>query len=588
MPVNQPPFGGAGRRRRNRLSGSSIVSWERCPRGWMVSRKLGLRGPVRPSMLLGILLEDAVVGLLMESPPSDGTSPKGYATWLDFMGAPDYEKVDTNPIDSIEGIHDWLHSLVPAMAEHVHKVLIRQWKETPWKTDDDDIEKIQQVNIRKQIRSGLRMQINEAKSCLEDGGGPHLELYRTTGDPHNPPAPRWRSTPSSNNPIDGFQEVGQPINWWEAWEVARPWMKDPRIIEPQRLHHPEGWASGEMDVVHRWRENATIVDIKSGLHGGRPQPNLETQLRFYRWLWHQTREGQSQKVDRLEGWFLLDTQVHSIDAHSDEMMNQETKRLENIRDQMSKVAEQDWSWMDEDGTPESHPLHCPHCSGTQICGYSSKPENRALREFLPKLKNIDVLETQSDSTPISDLPSRINVRGIIDGGWTENENPYGETVRVANLRVGTTHVTIEETEAGVVNPETWCGDVAIVNANPGHHRDRARLFLDSRSHLVSKDSQEQWTRLGLIPSRATVLGEVVSVNSMEGVSQNGRPWTIRTLHLWDGSGVVEIAAFGSNRSRTFDSIRVGDKVIVKHGELGWREGSPQIKIGRATIIQTIS
>ena len=98
MPVNQPPFGGAGRRRRNRLSGSSIVSWERCPRGWMVSRRLGLRGPVRPSMLLGILLEDAVVGLLMESPPSDGTSPKGYATWLDFMGAPDYEKVDTNDV----------------------------------------------------------------------------------------------------------------------------------------------------------------------------------------------------------------------------------------------------------------------------------------------------------------------------------------------------------------------------------------------------------------------------------------------------------------------------------------------------------
>ena len=65
MPVNQPPFGGAGRRRRNRLSGSSLVSWERCPRSWMVKRRIGLRGPVRPSMILGILLEDAVVGLLM-------------------------------------------------------------------------------------------------------------------------------------------------------------------------------------------------------------------------------------------------------------------------------------------------------------------------------------------------------------------------------------------------------------------------------------------------------------------------------------------------------------------------------------------
>ena len=585
MPVNQPPFGGAGRRRRNRLSGSSLVSWERCPRGWMVNRRLGLRGPVRPSMLLGILLEDAVVGLLMESPPSDGTPPKGHATWLDFEGASDYDQVNTNPIDSIEGIHDWLHSLVPAIAEHVHKVLIQQWKTTPWKSDEGDIETIQLTNIRKQIRAGLRMQIAHAKSCLEEGGGPHLELHRTTGDPHNPPAPRWDSIPKSAEPVAGFQESGQPINWWEAWEVSRPWMKDPRINEPQRLHHPEGWASGEMDVVHRWRENATIVDIKSGLHGGRPQPNLEAQLRFYRWLWHQTREGNTQNVDRLEGWFLLDAHVHGIDARSNEMMNQETKRLEGIRDQMGRVVEQDWTWIDEDGTPENHPLHCPHCNGTQVCGYSANPENRALREFLPTLKNLDTFETPSDSTPISDLPSRINVKGIIDGGWTENENPYGETVRVANLRVGTTFVTIEETEVGIVDPETWRGEVAIVNANPGHHRDRARLFLDSRSRLVLADSNEQWTRLGLIPSRATVSGEVVSINSMSGISQSGRPWTIRTLHLWDGSGVVEIAAFGSNRSRTFDSITVGDMVTIKHGELGWREGSPQIKIGRTTVIQ---
>ena len=430
------------------------------------------------------------------------------------------------------------------------------------------------------------MQIEQAKSCLKEGGGPHLELYRTKGDPHNPPAPRWSSTPNSNHPITGFQELGEPINWWEAWEVARPWMKDPRISEPQRLHHPDGWASGEMDVVHRWRENATIVDIKSGLHGGRSQPNLEAQLRFYRWLWHQTREDGAQKVDRLEGWFLLDNHVHSIDANSDDMMDQETKRLEAIRDHMGRIAEQDWTWMDEGGTPENHPLHCPYCSGTQVCGYSSKPENRALREFLPKLQSNDDFEAPLNSTQISDLPSRINVKGTIDGGWTENENPYGETVRVANLRVGTTFVTIEETEAGVVNPETWIGDIAIVNANPGHHRDRARLFLDSHSRLINEDSEKKWTRLGLIPSRATVSGEVVSINSMSGVSQSGRPWTIRTLHLWDGSGVVEIAAFGSNRSRTFDSIRVGDKATVIHGELGWREGSPQIKIGRTSIIET--
>ena len=104
MPVNQPPFGGAGRRRRNRLSGSSLVSWERCPRSWMVKRRIGLRGPVRPSMILGILLEDAVVGMLMESPPYDGTCPPGVASLLKHMGADDTKGIETEKIDSLKGV----------------------------------------------------------------------------------------------------------------------------------------------------------------------------------------------------------------------------------------------------------------------------------------------------------------------------------------------------------------------------------------------------------------------------------------------------------------------------------------------------
>ncbi|RAH10214.1 MAG: hypothetical protein CMA23_004640 [Methanobacteriota archaeon] len=585
MPVNRPPFGGAGRRRRNRLSGSSLVSWERCPRGWMVNRRLGLRGPVRPSMLLGILLEDAVVGLLMESPPRDGSAPYGRSKWLEYQGVAEADIVDTTPVESIEGIHDWLHSLVPEMADYVYQTLLQQWAETPWKTDEADIDTIQVATIRKQIRAGLKMQIETANSCLEEGGGPHLEAHRTTGDPHNPPAPRWDS--SRGEKVAGFQDSGELVDWWEAWEVSRPWMKDPRINEPQRIHHPDGWASGEMDVVHRWRSKATIVDIKSGLHGGRPQPNLETQLRFYRWLWHQTREDDSQGVDCLEGWFLLDGQVHRIDARSDEEMNAETTRLEAIRNGMGSVPEQDWAWIKKGGTPTGHPLHCPHCDGMEVCGYSAKPDDRALRMFLPELHTLNPDALPQGSTMIGKLPSRICVKGTIDGGWTENENPYGEKVRVANLRVGTTYVVVEETESGVVDSGEWKGEVAIVDANPGHHRDRARLFLDGRSRLIDPESDEPWIRLGLIPSRATVSGEVVSIGSMSGTSQSGRPWSIRTLHLWDGSGVVEIAAFGSNRSRTFDSIVVGNAVTIRHGELGWREGAPQIKIGRTTSIESI-
>ena len=583
MPVNVPPFGGAGRRRRNRLSGSSLVNWERCPRSWMVKRRIGLRGPVRPSMILGILLEDAVVGLLMESPPYDGSPPHGIASFLKYHEDDDHEEVETQIIDSIDGIERWLTALIPAISKHVYDDFLVKWHNTPWKMDGTGPDDIKISIIQKQIKAALKMQITEAKKCLDAGGGPHLEKFRLNGDPFRPASPRWDSPPGRVESNSGFLNSGEIVSWWEAWEISRPWMKDPRISSAQRIHHPEGWASGEMDVVHRWRKNATIVDIKSGSGKDKPQKNLETQISFYRWLWHETRSVDEQGVDLLSGWFLLDGHVHEISAKPSTEMNNEKERLSNIRDQMEKVQEQDWSWLSLDGTPVGHPLHCPHCRGLEICGYSTDPENRAVREFLPTL-NFAIPEV---SIPIKELPSRLSVRGSIDNSWREMENSYGELVKVASLRAGNTIITIEETEEGVVDPNKWKGEVGIINVNPGIFRGGPRLFLDSKTKLVDYNENNDWTRLGLIPTKATVSGQVVSMGSNHGISNNGRPWTIRTVHLWDGTGVVEIAAFGSNRSRTFESLKIGNQLNVHHGELGWREGNPQIQINKQTRIELI-
>ena len=582
MPVNQPPFGGAGRRRRNRLSGSSLVSWERCPRSWMVKRRIGLRGPVRPSMILGILLEEAVVGMLMESPPYDGTCPPGVASLLKHMGADDTKGIETEKIDSLKGVEKWLISLIPAVAKNVYNDFLIKWKNTPWKMDGKGPDDIQIKTIEKQIQAGVKMQISEASKCLDEGGGPHLEKFRKKGDPFKPVAPRWQSPPNETSNV-GFLDFGDPVSWWEAWEISRPWMKDPRISSAQRIHHPEGWASGEMDLVHRWRKYATIVDIKSGFGKGKTQTNLETQINFYRWLWHQTRSSNEQKVDKLAGWFLLDGYIHEISAQPDSKMSIEKKRLLQIRNQMKRVKEQDWTWLSPEGTNEEHPLYCAHCEGLEICGYSSDPEDRSIQQFLPAIEF-----TISDNVlPIKDIPSRLSVRGSIDNNWQEIENSYGELVRVSSLRAGNTKVTIEETEEGVVEPEKWTGDIGIINTNPGIFRGTPHIFLDSRSEMIDYKANENWTRLGLIPTKASVSGQVVSMSNNQGISTNGRPWTIRTIHLWDGTGVIEVAAFGSNRSRTFESLKIGDQLIVHHGELGWREGNPQIQINKQTSIELI-
>ncbi len=582
MPVNNPPFGGAGRRKRNRLSGSSLVNWKRCPRSWMVKRRIGLRGAVRPSMILGILLEDAVVGLLMESPPYDGSLPHGVASFLKYQENQNYDEVETEKIDSLEGIQKWLSSLIPALAENVYSNFLIEWEKTPWKMKGKSAEDIEIETIQKQIGAALEMQISEASKCLESGGGPHLEKFRKNGDPFETVAPRWKSAPGERSSV-GFLEHGEEISWWEAWEISRPWMKDPRISSAQRIHHPEGWASGEMDLVHRWRENATIVDIKSGIGKGKPQPNLEAQVNFYHWLWNQTRSPEEQQVDSLAGWFLLDGHIHEIPILSESEMDSEKLRLMAIRDEMEKVQEQDWSWLSNNGTPEGHPLHCPHCKGLEVCGYSTDPKNRATRQFLPPME----FEIPENVIAINNLPYRLAVRGSIDNIWHDMENSYGELVRVATLKAGNTRITIEETEEGVVNPENWIGEIGIINANPGIFRGTPHLFLDSKTKLVNYQDNQNWTRLGLIPTRASVSGQVVSMGKNQGISNNGRPWTIRSIHLWDGTGVIEIAAFGSNRSRAFESLNIGDKLIVHHGELGWREGTPQIQINKQTSLELI-
>ncbi|MEC7544743.1 MAG: hypothetical protein VYE51_04670, partial [Candidatus Thermoplasmatota archaeon] len=157
MPVNQPPFGGTGRRRRNRLSGSSLVTWQRCPRSWMAKRRIGLRGPVRPSMILGTLLEDAVVGILMESPPHDGSSPPRVASFLKHMGVDDANEVETEKIDSLHGVELWLTSLIPEVAKYVYSNFLIKWQNTPWKMDGKGPDDVQIETIEKQIKSGLKM-----------------------------------------------------------------------------------------------------------------------------------------------------------------------------------------------------------------------------------------------------------------------------------------------------------------------------------------------------------------------------------------------------------------------------------------------
>jgi hypothetical protein len=85
MPVSTPPLGGPLGRSRSRLSASALTSFLRCDRQWFLGNKVGIRGPLNPPQVLGIVLEDALCSILMQRPVG---------------------------IDSIEGIKEWARSFI--------------------------------------------------------------------------------------------------------------------------------------------------------------------------------------------------------------------------------------------------------------------------------------------------------------------------------------------------------------------------------------------------------------------------------------------------------------------------------------------
>ena len=95
----------------------------------------------------------------------------------------------------------------------------------------------------------------------------------------------------------------------------------------------------------------------------------------------------------------------------------------------------------------------------------------------------------------------------------------------------------------------------------------------------SKTSQNlELTPLGLLPTKASVEGVVISRGLFRGHGRNGRPWSIESTHIWDGTGTIELVAFGRARRTSTSDFEVGSRIRIQHAELGWRAGLPQLRV----------
>lgn len=550
----------------------------RCPQQWLLGYQVGLRGATRPSQILGVVLEDALCELLMMHPPE---------------------------VKSFEDLRDWAYTQLDDVSAVAMKTGTQAWNETLWKSADDAWEAVSVSSLKDRLAGGLEIFFEEVKACYGAGGGPYLEVRRANDQPFSVPEPSLGSPPSfplpekvrdvelrswvaSSSPV--WSEEGSDVTWHEAWECARPWFKDPRVHQPQRLYHPDGWASGELDLVLRWDGRIRIVDIKSGHPGSMFSSSLEHQLRFYAWLWHATHEGEI--VAEMEGWYLEASARVPYDVPTPEEMDELTETYAQHHQSMQDHAS---GVMPFPAPPESA------CDGTAAgcvwCGVSrSNDADWTVPEHLDWIRHLPDVKISPPYAPLGQVQGRVAVTGRLTGAWGPMPNHFSEHVLGAVLVVGNRHITLEESEPGAFPDlhELLEQEVLVIDALPGVWRDQARLYVDGSTQLMKAEAMEdseipELTRLGLLRTRANVKGHVLSIRRRSGTRIDGKPWTMLSIMLWDGYHIAEVVAFGSSINQRLLSLRPGDGLAMTGAELGWRSGILQLRIdNRKTRMETFS
>tara|TARA_B100001996_G_scaffold66358_1_gene48109 strand:- start:42 stop:1772 length:1731 start_codon:yes stop_codon:yes gene_type:complete len=565
MPFGTPPSGGPLSRTRTRLSASSLTKYLRCPKQFFLGNKLGLSSPKSIYQVLGIVLEDSICSILMRRPVS---------------------------INSLEGLREWCYNLADEEAKHCFQLGKENWDSTIWQNTEQSWEDVEVEELARKIKNGLSLFLEEVEKCYNSNGGPYLEQYRKGESPFRISSPAWGEEPVfpiadkvrnfgmrswSKDETIIWQKSDQPVSWDEAWEIARPWIKDPRVHQPQRLFHPGGWAAGELDLVLRWDGNIRLIDIKSGNPSSKFAESLMHQLNFYAWLWHETHENQI--VDGIEGWYLDNPVRIEYDVPIDLEITKLGKKYKKIHREMLDLGEGPVKF------PDNYPETCKKSAGCFWCSFGENDPKQE-SDFLTNLEQIEV-KISPPSQKIGEIQSRINVKGKFTGQWGPLPNHYSEPVLGAMVSVSGTQITVEESEPNSFpNLHDYSdGEVMIINALPGVWRGNSRLYLDHKSEIISlKDDNKEsinnleLTRIGLMRTRANVEGVVISIAKRDGVRLDEKPWSMVNLHIWDGAHVAEVVAFGSSITNQITDLSPLDRIKIVSAELGWRSSLPQLRI----------
>ena len=464
MPFGTPPSGGPLSRSRTRLSASSLTKFLRCKKQFFLGNKLGLSAPKSISQILGIVIEESFCSILMRRPAS---------------------------IYSLEELTTWCYNLAIDEAIECHRRGKEIWDTTIWRKSEQSWESVDVEVLEQKLKNALALFLVEVENCHNANGGPYVNDYRNGNQPFDKSSPAWGDEPlfpipdkvrnfgmrtwSENEPMT-WQKVGSPLDWSEAWEIARPWIKDPRVHQPQRLFHPAGWAAGELDLVLRWDGRIRLVDIKSGNPTSKFADSLVHQLKFYSWLWRETHD--NQPVDGIEGWYLGGPERVQFEVPKGKEMDDLGIQYQKIHREMQQLGEGPVM------LPDNYPNPCQNSAGCYWCGFGddSTPDNT---ELFDRLRSTNI-KISPPSQKIGEIQSRVNIKGKFTGQWGPLPNHYAESVLGAMVSVSGTQITVEESEPNAFPSlhNYLDGEVVILNALPGVWRGNPRLYLDSKSEII--------------------------------------------------------------------------------------------------------
>ena len=590
-----------------RLSATSLIQYQACPRSWYHRRVEFLRGPQVPAMMRGHIVENTVCRVFRESPvlvaadadwsiltsPLDADERPDRFT-PDRFPAPNLESSDG--CDSIEDLRAWAHARADIHLPAVKAAHIEEFEDNPMSVGSGD--DLDDGMMESMVKATLDLHLEEVEKCLAANGGPNLTSFREgaraewpapDGFPHD-----WAQPHPSANEGD--------CTLMEAWEIARPWFVDPDAgTFSLGATHPEHWFWGEYDFVYDWDGRVSIVDLKAAMGDNDRSAGYVQQLEIYAWLWWETHDRQS-RVEDLRLWYAGPPTSKSIPAPNEERLKEIDEQLRDAYSLLFKNRSESI----EDFPMEPSPMQLFEAGGVSI-GIDEDPKKRCLtcdhRSICPNgddragLPSMEKLAHAGRNFPITasvDLVTRVDICGEVTGMLTPIKDGEGgieikfflqqgvDRIKVSNAFIPKPRDITRRIRNGV--------HIRIKGGRPTEWNLTPSVELDDQSEveIIEPEDADGESIVGLVTA-GSVVGRVMTIRDttwQKHRTGSGKPKWRFTMQ--DAKGQIDVVAYSFAVPPSARSVRPGDDIAVLNGVYSEFFGRREIKFQKNTRLAILA